>query len=43
MAIQGINMHALPLFCAIALNRLYKRSKLGFRSNINSMLRHRSS
>jgi len=35
--------HALPLFCVIALNINYQRSKLGYRRKINSTPRYSSS
>jgi len=34
-------LHGFPLFCVIALNIIYQRSKLGYWRKINSMLLHR--
>ena len=36
-------LHALPLFCVIALSIKYQRSRLAYRRKINSTLRHSSS
>jgi len=38
-----IFLHPFPLFCVIALNINYQRSKLGYRRKTNSTLRHSSS
>jgi len=35
-------MHILIIFCVIALNLNYQRSKLEYRKKLNSVLRHRS-